>query len=122
MRNPVPTQREPDAESISPSFIGVSTPSENKKDINTTNANAATEISAFLSFAPLDAREASDDTTVMITTIAKMTKASVIMGDTDEKLPAKPSISMTSSPLERMETWKTKANTPQTSATIFVIF
>ena len=73
MRSPAPTQREPEADNTSPSFIGVSTPSESRKESKTTAAKAAMEIPAFLSLAAFEANEANDDISVISTTTVSYT-------------------------------------------------
>ena len=122
MRSPAPTQREPEADNTSPSFIGVSTPSESKRESKTTAAKAATDMPAFLSLAGFEAKAAKDDTSVMRTAIISIINAKFIMGETEEKFPAKPAISIASSPLRNMTNYITKLNTPNDIATYLVIF
>jgi len=92
VRNPAPTHREPAADNTSPSFIGVSTPSERRKESNTTAAKAAKEIPAFLSLAAFEAKLAKDETSVIRTVTISITKAKLIIGDTEEKSPDNPAI------------------------------
>ena len=88
----------------------------------TTAAKAAMEIPAFFSLAAFEANEANDDISVISTTIIRMINAKFIMGETEEKFPAKPAISIASSPLRNMTTCKIKPITPSANTIYLVIF
>ena len=68
----MPTHREPDADNISPSFIGVSTPSEVAYAIPRTIRNPTAEKRAFFNLAPSEKRPSIEKIKVAITAIPKI--------------------------------------------------
>jgi hypothetical protein len=80
------------------------------------------EMPVFFSLAGFEAKVANDDSNVISTTIIIMINAKFIMGETEEKFPAKPAISIASSPLRNMTTCKIKPIKPRANAIYLVIF